>query len=180
MEIWRNIEGYEGLYQVSNLGRIYSLRREKILAGGIDTSGYIVVTLYKNGKGKTKTVHRLVAKAFIENPKELPVINHKDENKTNNHITNLEWCTIKYNINYSKNSTQNNKKTLSERMKGNKNAKARKVRCVTTNEEFDCIAEAGRKYNVGKSEISKVCKRKRKTAGKDPITGEKLKWEYIK
>lgn len=105
-EIWKDIEGYEGLYQVSNFGRIKSLKdnhgntREKILKLWKEKDGYLQVFLCKNGKGKTCTVHRLVANAFIENPNNLPMINHKDENKTNNCVENLEWCDAKYNNNY--------------------------------------------------------------------------------
>ena len=171
-EIWKDIEGYEGLYKISNMGRVYSLYRNKILSPGIDTSGYKVVNLCKNRKQKTRTVHRLVAEAFIENPNNYPIINHKDENKENNIISNLEWCTCKYNINYS----SKNGKAISERMKGNNNAKRRKVKCITTGEKFISISEAARKYNVHRTDISKVCKGKQKYCGKHPVTNEPLKW----
>ena len=101
-EIWRPVVGYEGLYEVSNLGRIRSIKRKKyhILrpAGGRTT--YHKVSLYKGGKGKTHYVHRLTAIAFIPNPHLLPCINHKDERKYNNRAENLEWCTHLYNNNY--------------------------------------------------------------------------------
>ena len=110
-EIWKDIEGYEGLYQVSNLGRVKSLKRitkipnamrkqdEKIIKP--KTTGYYYhVKLCKNGQVKNFTIHRLVAKTFIPNPENLPCINHKDENKLNNVVSNLEWCTYKYNNNY--------------------------------------------------------------------------------
>lgn len=101
MEIWRDIEGYEGLYQVSNEGRIKSIKKRKILSLFANHKGYLQTYLYKNGEKKGFLVHRLVAEAFIPNPMNLPQVNHKDENKTNNSVENLEWCTNDYNINYS-------------------------------------------------------------------------------
>lgn len=99
-EIWKDIEGYEGLYQVSNMGRVRSLRKNIILRQSI-TNGYEKAALYKNKKGyKYFLIHRLVANAFIPNPDNLPQVNHKDENKLNNCVDNLEWCTQEYNINY--------------------------------------------------------------------------------
>ena len=104
-EIWRNIEGYEGLYQVSSLGRVKSLgndksRKDKILFQYESKSGYLYVTLCKEGKLKSFRVHRLVANAFIPNPNNFKCVNHKDECKTNNCVDNLEWCDHKYNTNY--------------------------------------------------------------------------------
>ena len=101
-EIWKDIEGYEGKYQVSNLGRVKSIRygKEKILSPSISNQGYIQVNLCKNGKQKWCLIHRLVALAFIPNPNNLPQINHRDEDKTNNKVENLEWCDHKYNNNY--------------------------------------------------------------------------------
>lgn len=101
-EIWLPIEGFEGLYEVSNLGRVKSLRdnktrKEKILRQGKRKDGYLIVTLWKEGKVKICYVHRLVAKAFIQNPNGYRCVNHKDECKTNNCVNNLEWCTQKYN-----------------------------------------------------------------------------------
>ena len=120
-EIWKDIEGYEGLYQVSNLGRVKSLERidrhnhlvkERILKPKIEPNGYFRVDLCKEGKVKTLSVHRLVAQTFIPNPEGLPQINHKNENKALNVVflrddgsvdecrSNLEWCDRKYNCNY--------------------------------------------------------------------------------
>ena len=111
-EIWRDIEGYEGSYQVSNLGRVKSLFREagtvnkkytckeKILKPRRQKRDYYAVMLWKDGKSRQFRVHRLVAQAFIPNPDNLPVINHKDENPSNNEADNLEWCTVKYNSYY--------------------------------------------------------------------------------
>lgn len=116
IESWKDIKGYEGMYQVSNLGRVKSCIRvvnagancnhdkstipERILK--VNHSGkYCQVILSKNGKVKAKTVHRLVAEAFIPNVNNFPCINHRDENKHNNRVDNLEWCTYKYNNEYN-------------------------------------------------------------------------------
>ena len=98
-EIWKDIKGFEGLYQVSNLGRVKSLRRNIISKNRI-ARGYERVVLCINNSPKNYSVHRLVATAFIPNPDNLPQVNHKDENRTNNCVDNLEWCDGKYNINY--------------------------------------------------------------------------------
>lgn len=104
-EEWRPICGYEGLYEVSSLGRVKSLaneflRKEKILKFGKMKNGYLYVNLCKEGKMKNCTVHRLVANAFIENTNNFKCVNHKDECKTNNCVNNLEWCTYQYNNTY--------------------------------------------------------------------------------
>lgn len=101
-EIWKDIKGYEGKYQVSNFGRVRSLRfgKERVLVGVKDKDGYLLVNLYKGGKHYNGKIHRLVAEAFIPNPDGLPQVNHKDECKSNNAVSNLEWCDAKYNINY--------------------------------------------------------------------------------
>lgn len=111
-EVWKDIQDYEGLYQVSNLGRVRSLGRpvfNAIKHGNIwrkgkilkpiktQNTGYYCVSLVKDKHLKRKSIHRLVAEAFIPNPNDLPQVNHKDENKANNQVSNLEWCTSKYN-----------------------------------------------------------------------------------
>jgi hypothetical protein len=106
MEIWKEIKGYEGLYQVSNYGRIKSLshinylgrlRQECILGSRLSDRGYHTAVLYNNGKPKSFRVHQLVAKAFIDNPFNKPHVNHLDGIKSNNFIDNLEWVTISEN-----------------------------------------------------------------------------------
>ena len=101
-EIWKDKKDYEEHYQVSNLGRVKSIKfgKERILKQRQCMNGYYCVNLSKNGIVKSYYVHRLVAEAFIPNPNNLPLINHKDECKTNNVVTNLEWCDRSYNNNY--------------------------------------------------------------------------------
>lgn len=106
MEVWKDIEGYEGLYRVSNLGNILSLNYKhrgypKQLTPKINNKGYAWVELRKNKTPKQISVHRLVAMAFLDNPDNLPEVNHKDENPLNNRLDNLEWCSRIHNIRYS-------------------------------------------------------------------------------
>ena len=100
MEEWKDIPGYEGLYEVSNMGNVRNVRRNKLLRLSKTNNRYIRVSLCKNGIKTGLTVHRLVAEAFIPNPDNLPEVNHKDEDKSNNSVENLEWCDAKYNIHY--------------------------------------------------------------------------------
>lgn len=107
-EIWKDIPGFEGLYQVSNLGRVKSFRQssklhkvpEYILNPSLSSNGYYQVTLYKDTKRSKVLVHRLVAEAFVPNKNDFPMVNHIDENRLNNTASNLEWCTVTYNNNY--------------------------------------------------------------------------------
>lgn len=128
IEEWRPIVGYEGLYEVSNFGNVRSLDRLRKGAygklqkcygkaiKGTNRKGYIEVGLCNNGKYSIVGVHRLVASAFIPNPNNLPCVNHKDENKTNNFVENLEWCNYSYNNNYG---NRNNK--VRNKLKNNQN-----------------------------------------------------------
>ena len=115
IEEWREIKGYEGLYEVSNLGRVRRLDgivntdiknvskrflKGRILKPSTNSNGYYRVILSKDSKTKMHFIHRLVAVAFLPNPDNLPCVNHKDENPKNNSVWNLEWCTQKYNMNY--------------------------------------------------------------------------------
>lgn len=106
-EIWKPIVGFEGRYEVSNFGNVASLKfargsNRRILKQSTNTWGYSQVTLSKDRDKTNRTVHRLVAEAFIDNPNNLPQINHIDENKHNNRVDNLEWCDSAYNIGYGK------------------------------------------------------------------------------
>lgn len=121
-ELWRDIQGYEGLYQVSNYGRVRRLKRTITYADGTrhvlparilnyfqDKYGYKRVDLLKDGTKKHYLIHRLVATAFIPNPINFPQVNHRDENPENNKLSNLEWCTIKYNNNYGNHNLREEK-----------------------------------------------------------------------
>ena len=138
IEEWKDIVGYDGMYMVSNLGRVKSIERiitysdgrvykyhEKILKQSVN-KGYMKVTLSKNSKVTSKKVHRLVAEAFLSNKNNYPQVNHKDECTTNNNIDNLEWCSQEYNNNYGTRieriKKKINKEALSFKYK-NKNGK---------------------------------------------------------
>ena len=107
--MWKDIKGYEGIYQVDENGNVKSCERntsgkhikEKIIKGGNYSNDYRFVCLRKDGKNSNKSIHRLVANAFIPNPNNYPYVNHKDGNKSNNNVTNLEWCTAKQNLQHA-------------------------------------------------------------------------------
>ena len=212
-EIWKDIViekngvvyDYTGLYQVSNFGRVRSLDRVdsrghrmkgKIMQYKPRKNGYVYVGLRKNGEKQQQfLVHRLVATAFIPNPYNLPVVNHRDENPSNDVWTNLEWCDAKYNVNYG--TCQERK---SEKMKGRifteehkqklkdsradrtgernpmygrtgeKNPMAKKVICLETKQVFNCIREA--EDWCGKKGIGSCCLGKQKTVGG-------CHWQYL-
>ena len=96
-EIWKDILNYEGLYEISNLGKIRNIKSKRVLKLTKSHNGYLKTNLSKKGKLKTVFIHRLVAEAFIPNPNNLPQVNHKDGNKENNNVFNLEFCTEKHN-----------------------------------------------------------------------------------
>lgn len=164
-EVWKNVDNYEN-YQVSNLGRVKRItgNKERILKNYLNTKGYAYVVFFKNNKRKNIYIHRLVAQAFIPNSDNLPIINHKDENKTNNHVENLEWCSYKYNTNYG---------SCIEKITRKQN---KKVYQYTLNGEFirewksakDAEKQFGRSHHIGE-----VCHGKRKTA-------YGYKWRYEK
>lgn len=155
IEEWKDINGYEGLYQVSNLGRVKSFKgkSERILKPGLNAKGYLGVNLYKNSKPKNIRVHRLVARAFIPNQENKPEVNHIDEDKTNNTVSNLEWTTGKEN---------NNHGTRIERT-----SKAIKAIDIATGEwnEYPSIRECGRQLNLNQSNIIKQLKGKLRHVG---------------
>lgn len=100
IEIWKDIDGYENKYEISTFGRVKSVKNNLIMKPMIARNGYLIACLWKNNKQSKVCIHRLVAQAFIPNPNNYPEINHIDENKENNNVENLEWCTHVYNLNY--------------------------------------------------------------------------------
>ena len=168
IEVWKDISGYEGIYQVSNTGRIKSLSRrvpglntntEIILKPHTDKDGYLIVGLHNHGKSSNKKISRLVAQAFIPNPDNLPEVNHKDENKKNNNAENLEWCTTRYNLTYGNRlncsrGTNNSKHKLTE-----KQVLEIKRTYVKGDLQFGQSALA-RQYNVSHQSIALIVKGK--------------------
>ena len=171
-EIWKDIEGYEGLYQVSNYGRIKSLRKNNYLKLN-EVKGYLYAHLYKEAKRKAHRVNRLVAEAFIKNSENKPQVNHIDGNKQNNKVDNLEWNTISENLTHAINTG------LKKASKGSKNPLSKQIRCLTTGEKFGSTREAGEKMNTDYSGISKCCRGEIEHCGRHPKTKEKLRWEYV-
>lgn len=188
MEIWKDIKGYEGLYQVSDLGRVKSLKREvknkngfrivkeKVLKPIINNKGYYVYGLRKNGKLEMKLLHRLIGEHFLENKNKFTCINHIDGNKLNNRIDNLEWCTYKHNIKeafrlglntytYQKNFQHNY-------WKGKYGKDHNCSKCVLQYDlnnvfikKWDSITDASKKTNINYYSISNNCRGKQKSAG---------------
>ena len=168
-EIWRDITGYEGYYQVSSEGRVKSLKRtfidksgrkrtvkERILKPAFDGWGYLIVTLCAGGKRKNLMVHRLVCEAFNDNRDEKPEVNHINEIKTDNRACNLEWCTRRENLNHGTRS-ERSAKTLSKPI------------CQYTLDEkivktWASLTEVKRQTGFGQSHISQVANGKRKQA----------------
>lgn len=168
MEKWMDIKGYEGRYQISNLGRVKSLpidekfckrNEEVILKPFVCGSGYYEVILRQNGKRKPKLIHRLVAETFIPNPHGKKEVNHKDGNKYNNEMSNLEWVT----------SSENQLHSI--KVLNNSLGKKREVVCVETGEVFESLKKASEKYGLQLPLIWKCCN------GKQVTTGG-YHWEY--
>lgn len=171
MEMWRDIVGFEGLYQISSLGNVKSMDRitvggkhvkERILKLQINTHGYHTVVLRKNKKSFTKEVHRLVAIAFIPNPDNLPQVSHKDESRTNNSVDNLEWATRKDNCNMPLRKERLSKKCFRSYGKdnyfygkhfcGGENPSAMSVEC--DGRIFDCIKDCASFYGLPASTLA--------------------------
>lgn len=151
MEIWKDIEDYEDYYQISNLGRIRNKKENRILKPS-KSSGYYHISL-RYGNKKEMLIHRLVAKAFIPNPLNLNYVNHKDENKLNNNVENLEWCTAKYNTSYGKGALSRNQRVIQYDLQGN----AIKI--------WESIKEASASLGICYQSISACCRNTKKTAG---------------
>ena len=163
-EAWKPIKGYEGLYEVSNLGRIKGYTNN-ILKPYKMPNGYLQVCLYKDGKSVKKYVHKIVAEAFIPNSNILLEVNHKDENKENNVVSNLEWRTHQENLHHGSRS-QRQKETL---QRNKKLCKA--VDCLSRSGDllhtFESVKEASENTGANHSAIIQCCKQKSKykTAG---------------
>ena len=187
-EIWKDIKGFEGRYQVSNLGRVRSLdmtwtvqrrgreytftRKGRIRKFGKTIWGYYSVNIYVDGKTKRFPVHRFVAKTFLPNPYNYPEVNHKDENKLNNTVwinedgsidyekTNLEWCTTQYNLSYGTRNERFQKKSNEPRMRA-VNQYDLDGNLINT---FKSIAEAGRAVGISTRNIWSICNKKGNSA----------------
>ena len=174
IEVWKDIKGFEGRYQVSNMGRVKSLERtvtrkngrkqiiqERILKTHPYRDGYLRVALYDScGKRKSFLVHRLVCEAFHKNPENKPCVNHIDEDKTNNTASNLEWCTVKENNNYGTRNERAGKASGKARSKSvgqyTRDGKLIKV--------WQSAIDVERQLGFSQGNISKVTRGKRKTA----------------
>jgi hypothetical protein len=155
----RDIKGYEGLYAITSCGKVWSYRSQKFLSTRLRSDGYLDVKLCNNGQHKRHLIHRLVAEAYIPNPLGLPQVNHRSENKTENHIKNLEWISAKDNVNYG---------TRNERAA---RANSKPVYCIELDETFPSLKSAGEELKIHPQCISECLRGKQKTAGK-------LHWEY--
>ena len=183
-EVWKDVKGYEGQYQVSDKGNVRSVARinhigskysGRTLKPRHQSGGYLQVGLYKNGKVKNKYIHRLVVEAFIHNPNNFPEVNHLDENKINNELSNLEWCDSSYNSNYG---------TRIERIVQKQSKKVRAVNVKSGGViTFNSTMEARRKgYNQGA--VAAACRGdyKNNNTGKligDGHTYRGYRWSYI-
>lgn len=166
-EVWKDIKDYEGKYKISNLGRIKSYAQKsngKITEGYSDAKGYKTIYLYdKPQHGKWYKIHRLVAMTFIENPNNLPQVNHKDENKANNSVDNLEWCTNYYNSHYG---TRAQRAGLSNRCCETTSKKVYSIDADGNIEYFDSTGEAERQTGIQSANIRRTIRGKTKHAGK--------------
>ena len=145
----KDIKGYEGQYAITSCGKVWSYKSKKFLSPGRCRNGYYQVGLCKNNVKKHYVIHRLVAEAYIPNPENKPQINHKDEDKSNNALSNLEWVTAKENINY-----------------GTRNKRAsKKIYCVELDKVFDSLTSTSKELGLSIGNISSVCSGRRYTAG---------------
>lgn len=185
-EVWKDIDGFEGLYQVSNYGRVKSLNynrsgKEQILKPKTAPNGYLHVCLYSKNKRKYITIHRLVAQMFLDNPNNLPCINHKSEDKTDNSVNNIEYCDYKYNNNYGKHNekvvkanTENcHYKKLSNLLRKLKSKKVKQYNLKNGDliKIWESTRQVERETGFDNSHISACCNHKLKTA-------YGFRWEY--
>ena len=156
----RDIKGFEGIYAVTEDGKVWSHKRKKFMKDVHGNHDYRQICLRKGGKGHMCYIHRLVALTYIDNPDNLPQVNHKDENKANNHVSNLEWADSKYNVNYG---TRTEKARLND-------SRNKKVYCVELDKEYFSVAEAIRQ--TGLRGIYRCVHGKLKTSGG-------YHWKYV-
>lgn len=158
-EVWKDIEGYDGIYKVSNLGKVISTNQDntgKLLTGRRTGKGYLSVALFKKSVRKNQLVHRLVAQTFIPNPENKPQVNHIDEDKTNNRVDNLEWVSAKENANHgSRNSRIHQNKAVHYNRK--------QIICITNGEKYNSLTEACESLGVTKTLVSRVLTGERKS-----------------
>ena len=174
---WRDVPGWEGLYKVSSEGQVFSVLKNKIKEMWADKNGYLKVGLYRGIKGQQKSVHRLVAQAFIPNPENKPEIDHIDTNPTNNAVYNLRWVTRYENrhnpISMLKYAEIDHRTNLGKR--GKLQPQTKPIRCIELNKIFWGTFEAERALGVDHRHIQDILhgRARRKTAGG-------YHWEYIK
>ena len=156
VETFVKIDGFEN-YEVSNLGKVRNMKSGKVLKPQLNRNGYLMHLLYENNKQKHLYLHRIIAIAFIDNPEEKPCVNHIDENKLNNDLSNLEWCTVKEN-----NIHGTRTKRVAEKC-------FKKVIQLDLNDnvlnEFESMTQAEQETGASVSHISSCCNGKRKSAG---------------
>lgn len=148
-EAWRDISGYEGLYQVSDQGRVRNARSGRVLKPGAGHNGYYMVRLSRNNYAWTQRVNRLVAAAFIPNPKNLPQVNHKNGIKTDNRVENLEWCTASHN------------QLHRHRVLGQPADNCKPILCIETGQVFPSMTAAAQSLGLHLGNVSRVCAGKR-------------------
>ena len=170
-EIWKKVDGYPN-YEVSNLGNVRSLNyhregESKILKTSLNNKGYLYITLCKEGKTKRYFVHRLVAQAFLDNPNNLPQVNHKDEDKTNNHVSNIEYCDAKYNMNYGTRIDRQKQNTINKQ--GKECNYSKPINQYSKDNVFikrwDCASDVKRELGFSNSNICLCLRGKRKSCG---------------
>ena len=162
-ELWKPVVGYEQLYEVSNTGKARKING-KLLKQYINKGGYPKVSLYRNGKGRDTFVHRMVAEAFIPNPRGVKMVNHIDECKTNNNVDNLEWVTPHEN-NYHGTARKRISETLKGYFKENSHHSRKAIRCVETGQVYQGVRVASRDLEINAGDISSCISGKRQTAG---------------
>lgn len=165
---WKDVVGFEGLYKVSDTGKIYSVKSNRVIKHKISKTGYCNIELHKDGKPIMKYVHRLVAEAFVDNPTNKPQVNHKDGNKQNNHFSNLEWVTASENQRHALLNGLHAPSPMAGKI-GALNPCSKTIYQYDTEGNFikkwDSISDASRELGIGNSNISNCLSGRYKTAG---------------